>query len=204
MDNVKIKINETPCIDYFDLFEVLDMKTNEIKHTAILSWLFDYKESHGVESTILKSFLEELFEDEYNSQRIGLLPEQIQLEDYKILRELNTFKGIFDLLIVSEKTKTVILIENKINAPAGKDQLDRYKSFLEEYYPNFSRILIFLTLKNTDPRTDGYLKANYGMLYQVLRKNLGHFETEELRNFIEQYMYLLRDLDSTFNQKGKK
>ena len=204
MDNVKIEINETPCIDYFDLFEVLDMKTNEIKHTAILSWLFDYKESHGVESTILKSFLEELFEDEYNSQRIGLLPEQIQLEDYKILRELNTFKGIFDLLIVSEKTKTVILIENKITAPAGKDQLDRYKSFLEEYYPNFSRILIFLTLKNTDPRTDGYLKANYGMLYHVLRKKLGHFETEELRNFIEQYMYLLRDLDSTFNQKGRK
>lgn len=204
MDNVKIKINETPCIDYFDLFEVLDMKTNEIKHTAILNWLFDYKESHGVESTILKSFLEELFEDEYNSQRIGLLPEQIQLEDYKILRELNTFKGIFDLLIVSEKTKTVILIENKITAPVGKDQLDRYKSFLEEYYPNFSRILIFLTLKNTDPRTDGYLKANYGMLYHVLRKNLGYFETEELRNFIEQYMHLLRDLDSTFNQKGKK
>ena len=27
---------------------------------------------------------------------------------------------------------------------------------------------------------------------------------KELRNFIEQYMHLLRDLDSTFNQKGRK
>lgn len=153
-----------------NVFTAAGMTNQEIKHSAFLGWLFDCNKPHKLQNTFLKKFLQELLIhtnkiELKNNQRTNAeilntlninsiedLQDFIDDNDYKVFTELATLDGTgrMDIVVESEKTKTVLVIENKTFTTTHDCQLSKY----EEHYRNskFERkLFVFLTPKNDLP-----------------------------------------------------
>lgn len=56
-----------------------------------------------------------------------------------------------DILLTSTEEKTVIAIENKVGSHEHSNQLNRYRNILEKEYPEYNRMLVFLTPDGEKP-----------------------------------------------------
>lgn len=198
---MKIKLNEIVENEEFkfSILETLGIFDQEIIHSNMIKFLFDHTEKHGLYSSFLESFLKEVEEDEYNIER-NLDFSDLELLDYKIFREFKLGNCYFDLFIVSQKTKTVILLENKVSGDQHNNQLSIYLNTIKQYLPQYKVYPIYLTLKSDNPRTIGYYKADYSMLYHCLKRLLNCIENIELKSFLEEYLLLLYQLDQYYNK----
>ena len=135
-----------------NVFTAAGMTNQEIKHSAFLGWLFDCNKPHKLQNTFLKKFLQELLIhtnkiELKNNQRTNAeilntlninsiedLQDFIDDNDYKVFTELATLDGTgrMDIVVESEKTKTVLVIENKTFTTTHDCQLSKY----EEHYRN--------------------------------------------------------------------
>ena len=144
----------------FNIFKILGVQTAEVgTHSAFLCELLNPKGSHGCKDTFLKLFLEQQREKwnriikEYpKSDFLDCLnafnPDHLSIHDeYYIgpIGEDKTEGGRIDILIKENYSNKAIIIENKIHATDGYNQLLRYK----KAYPNSS--IFYLTLNGKEP-----------------------------------------------------
>ncbi len=135
--------------DMFNIFEILKAEHYEVTtHSAILAELLNPNGSHGCTDIFLKSFLEvlnlkELF---HNLNEVSVDVERsIGALDY----ENKEYGGRIDL-IIHEKNKAAIIIENKIYADDQDKQLYRYCRYARNTFNNNFNIL-YLTLDGKEP-----------------------------------------------------
>ena len=193
-------ISEENSCDEFSTFNALGFFDQEILHSNILRYLFDHKENHGMFSYFLELFLKEMEDSDYNQDR-GLNFDDLVLSDYSVMREFKLDDCYFDLFIVSPKSKTVILIENKIASDQSRDQLVNYYKKIKEFLPEYKVYPIYMTLRSLNPRTNHYYKADYAMLHSCIQRVLGLIENEACKLFLSQYNNLLYQLDQYYNKK---
>ncbi len=108
----------------FNVFSILKMETKEnATHSAFLGELLNPEGSHNMGTIFLKLFLETLDLD-----HIDLDSARVKLEHYigKIDYDEKT-GGRVDIFI-KDKDNNTICIENKINAPDQKMQIERYRN----------------------------------------------------------------------------
>ena len=113
-----------------NIFSILKLSRNEIRHSNFLSYLFDPKESHGYDDNFIKDFLKLCVTDKVE-EHLAISYFDVALSDYSdmfIYRE----KANIDLLLVSEKNKLIICIENKIDASESAHQLKKYQEYVIE------------------------------------------------------------------------
>ena len=73
----------------FNLFRVLNFEEGEIRHSNVLSWLLDPKESHGMGDLFIRRFLMLVLNDSESGQR-DLNPVEIdsaEIRNVEVLRE---------------------------------------------------------------------------------------------------------------------
>ena len=130
-----------PWTGKFNLFDVLKISRTEIRHSNVLSWLFSANENHGLGDAFIKGILQRLVENDTEGRYdvFGVL-----LMDFYSFTVYREWKNI-DILLVSDDEKTMIAIENKVGSGEHSDQLNRYRTILENTYPDYQRILAFLT-----------------------------------------------------------
>jgi len=181
----------------FNILEITGMGVQEIKHSNILGWIFDDSE-HNLEYKILEEFLKKVILKNQNNKEIEKLKEYIYLshkQDLKIYRE----KDNIDLLIVDEKNKVVITIENKIFATErenGDDggQLKKYEEKINYEYLNYHKIFIFLTINLEEPSQGNWLKANHQMVTDTIEEIIKNSQDLSVKAKIifESYVDLLK------------
>ncbi|HUS09551.1 MAG TPA: PD-(D/E)XK nuclease family protein [Pyrinomonadaceae bacterium] len=137
-----------------NVFSALQLR--EIKHSDFHSWLFNPRETHNLGTSALKEFIRAA--SETNPSRGISRVLELDLSDVEIKRE----EYNIDLLLVSERAKVVIAIENKLDTREGKDQLKRYKAIVKEWYPGFEHHFIFFTLRGDQPTDPEYLQLKFG------------------------------------------
>ncbi|PWG65638.1 PD-(D/E)XK nuclease family protein [Bifidobacterium callitrichidarum] len=119
-----------PIINHEDnVFSIIGMGHQEIKHSNYLAYLLNPHNNHGLRRGLLKKL--------YAFCLPGLKPSM----DIKVYRE----KADIDLLIVDMGNKAVICIENKVFAKLSADQLDKYYDHLRAVYPTYRKAHVFLT-----------------------------------------------------------
>lgn len=109
----------------FNVFSILNMETKEnATHSAFLGELLNPEGSHNMGTVFLKLFLETIDLD-----HIDLDSARVKLEHYvgKIDYDEKT-GGRVDIFIWDKEDNT-ICIENKINAPDQKMQIERYRNY---------------------------------------------------------------------------
>ena len=169
------------------------LRLREIKHSDFFAWLFNPRETHNLDISPFAEFLR-LVRQKNPKLKI---PDWTgdKGEDWEVLREVYNI----DLLLVSERAKFVCLIENKLEAREGKDQLQRYKAFVREWYPGFEAVFVFLTLRGDEPTDDDYVPIRFSEFTPYLKKvvktlpNRDWKDAETVAVLLDHYRALLND-----------
>lgn len=140
--------------DCFNIFQILGVATSEVRlHSAFLAELLNPCASHGMTAKYLSSFLDYVIRRESD-------PFEFDVDSAKVYVEYNignisadyTTGGRIDLM-VQDKNKQTIVIENKIYAGDQFCQMFRYNQFARndlQLSDNQLRLL-YLTLNGDEP-----------------------------------------------------
>ncbi len=138
----------------FNVFAVVGVDHYELKHSAFIAELLNPEGSHGQRTSFLSIFLKICCPADF----------MFSLQGVKVYVEYVTKSGRIDIL-VTNNDKQAIIIENKIYAPDGNEQLKRYDDEALKRYTNGYRIL-YLTRKGDDASPESskgiaYYKISY-------------------------------------------
>lgn len=124
----------------FNLFDILKISRVEIRHSNMLSWLLNPNENHGLGDSILRGFLQYIvsnFTDTSDIFSVLLM----DCHGFIIQREWHHI----DILAVNVEEKFVLCIENKIDSGEHDNQLNRYRTIVEDTYPDYTKMYIYLS-----------------------------------------------------------
>ena len=156
-----------------NIFNILKTEHTEIRHSNMLAWLLNTNEKHGLGDVFIRNFLNEIIEnnkDRFENINISkLLLDSI--DNFTIYREYLHI----DILLINNKTKQLIAIENKIYSTQHDNQLNTYKEQLDLKYPEFKdKILLYLTPNNSEDVDDSWIKISYALVLNALKSSLTH------------------------------
>ncbi len=182
---------------YFNIFRVLRLQRHETKlHSRFLAELLDPRGSHGQSDYFLRTFLELGKKDGlcYPTEWSSGLPAVL---DWKITTEEGIGNwGRLDIVIRCAR-KFVMVIENKVDAGEGTEQLLRYHKWLDEQQADF-RNLVFLTPNLRIPETifqDKCIRLTYCKhIDDWLREAAREIQAPQLRFALDQYLQVVESL----------
>jgi hypothetical protein len=136
---------------FFNIFAILKMDRDEVRtHSGLLYELLNPKGSHKQGPRFLKYFLSEVL-------NVNDLPlDELTLQKERFADE----EGRIDITI--ESSKRLYVIENKIDARGGKEQLKRYYDFARRQGKEPG--VFYLTLQGETPSEDGNEVENYTLI----------------------------------------
>ena len=199
-------------LNRFNPIKIMGMEHMEIRHSAILSWLLNPQENHGLGDRFLKEFLAKSLRD--SEADVGISALQILKSDLHRAEVRREWRNI-DLLVVVHETRWVFIIENKFHSTQRSNQLKTYykgvaaafpleKNFLDKDHrrPKGKKLWtaqgIFLSLNDEEPALpEIYTTIRYQDILSSLEQIL-QTEEEALRpkvfNFITHYVNILREV----------
>jgi hypothetical protein len=162
----------------FNLFSLLKMETDEVKHTQFLAWLLDSKATHDHGNLFLQEFC--------SCCQLNLLP--TDLHQYQVYSEYVGKESTVDILIYRQ-ARFIIYLENKVYAPEGVNQVDReYRDMCRLadilHIPEMHRFMIFLTSTGYSPISGNAIlwkTLSYGDLAAVFRASLPKITSEKMK-----------------------
>lgn len=193
----------------FNVFEVLRLQRNEVRlHSSFIAALLDPQGAHGLKTKPLKSFLQVI-------DATGFL---IDLPTVKIEKELPIGKitkngeegGRMDIVLI-DKNKNAIVIENKIDAIDQPKQLLRYFNYCRKHFNNYR--IYYLTKLGNNPSNDScggkdieYKTASY---YEDILMWLNDCiklseKIQPVNETIKQYRTNLVEILNIMSQKSEK
>lgn len=191
----------------FNIFQVLNLQNNEVKHSNFLGWLLTPFESHNLMDRFLKELLKIALRNDTSLVDILLK----DLTNAKITLEKMTNDGKrMDIFIDCPKNKLVCVIENKVRSGEGCNQLKDYRDYVlnhDKYKDYKHKIFLFLTPYNdaTCENYKGYIRINYGDILKAinnLMKEYGCLLDDDVKIFIEHYKRMVeRDIMGHTDEK---
>lgn len=186
-----------------NLMEILRVSHKELQHSNFLAWFFNPNQTHNLGDFALKEFIkiyfkENQFQNLGNEAGLSVFDfVQLDFDDLEIKRE---YKNI-DLIFLSRKNQFCIVIENKIYATEGKGQLKKYRTIIENEYPDFKhKIYIFLTLEDqqiSESEQDFYVQLNYEHIIKLVEQVISSHRLKlatKTKFVFEQYLQTLKSM----------
>lgn len=174
-----------------NIFQILRISKNEIRHSNFLSWLLDPNESHKLGDIFLKRFLREVFSSDKFGDIDQVDVEGMDLSKVEIQRE---WKNI-DILIKLQNV--VVCVENKVLSKEHSNQLKRYKEIIENQFPNHHQTFVYLTPEGdtSEDESDTYEPISYGFVVESLDRIIsvyGESLNEQVKNYIKDYITIIK------------
>ena len=189
--------------EQFNVFRLCGIDHYENFHSRILAELLNPEGSHELGNIFLQEFLKILNNNSPREDNYAFFENMDEVH-----REFSTEEGRFDILLQNKKNNYAILIENKINAPEGEQQLKRYADFLKKRNKKRGEtLLLFLTLdgrkaQSTDDHSS-YLPISYEKTIlewlEQCREKIK--EKPFLDTAIQQYRNLIMELTGKTKEK---
>ncbi len=137
----------SPWTNKLNIFDVLKITRTEIRHSNMLSWLFDANGNHGLGDKFISLFMHALVS---NNQIQSTQIFEYLLSDFYSFSVYREWKNT-DLLLVSHKEKIVIAIENKVGSHEHDNQLCRYRNQIIQTFSDYQQLFIYLTPDGESP-----------------------------------------------------
>lgn len=184
-------------LNRFNPIRVMKMERMEIRHSAILSWLLNPSESHGLGDIFLKAFLAEALRGHRsNGPPTALDVARADLRDAIVRTEWQHI----DIFVHSERNGWAFVIENKYDSKQHEGQLAKYlesaATGLGQQADDWAIQGIFLTLHGEEPDDPRYASITYDVVCQFLPKFIGqesHLLTAEVRTFLQHYVDVIAE-----------
>lgn len=234
----KIWEKEQEIANNFNLFEVLDIERLEREtHSAFLANLLDPYASHGQGPLLLIEFLksvkekikgrsenkepfkkeieaiEGLIKATEESEPFGF-EKQFTSREWDVKTEENIFigdnSGRLDIVTRHEKTKSAIIIENKIGSKEGNDQLKKYSKWLES--ETGVGILLYLTLDGSTSKDSNPIELTkyHCLSYEkdiktwLINAAKEKIIAPRVKDVVEQYLATIGKLTGEMNMVDKE
>ena len=185
-------------ISQFNVFRALDIEKAEIRHSNVLAWLLNPNESHGLSNIVLRRLLSNILLMSDKTIK-GLSAAKVELQDLSDIEVLREWRNI-DILIIDRLNKIILFFENKIYSGESTGQLAKYKQIVENEFPKFTIIPVFLTLtgqESSDKDAQDYISYSHTQLYLILSKLFEQRKSqlaEPVQVFMQHYLDTLRRL----------
>lgn len=125
----------------FNMFEALGVEHQEIRHSRFLAFLLTPSAPHGLGDRLLRSLLVAAVSNTPNSPVNRLHATLADLDNCDVYVERDNF----DISVHIPILNLLFVIENKIGASEGKDQLKKYRERAENKYSKVKFLGCFLT-----------------------------------------------------------
>lgn len=171
----------------YNVFDILNINRQELRHSDFLAFLFDPSKSGDIGRQFLKNFLA-LLTKEVNSGLDFYTMLYGNIENVNVNREVFIEDGRIDILIDMEiskekSEKLLIAIENKVDSTEHDNQLTKYKTFLfSQKYESYKKILLLLSPAKTNPKSD---REWHAIDYSLIYKALDTIDTDDADNKIK-------------------
>jgi hypothetical protein len=182
-----------------NVFKITGIELNEIRHSNTIAWLLNPFGNHNLGALFFQKFMSHLFEenhDYFNEKSINILELLLNdIDDIEVFRE----KEHIDILVVSQRIKFVLCIENKIKAGIGNNQLNNYYKIIKEQYPSPPFRQLFLLLWPSGDKVpvdksenqEDWISASYEDIVKILRSILDLDIEQKVKYIIGDYIKLL-------------
>lgn len=181
----------------FNPIRVMRMERMEIRHSAILAWLLDPTESHGLDDRFLKAFLgEALTGQRHLGEPTALDIARADLRDAIVRREWQNI----DIFLHSARNRWGFVVENKYDSRQHEGQLSKYLERVQAGLGSEADTLIvrgvFLTLQDEEPADPRYAPVNYESICRLLPRLIqqgAHLLSAEVQTFLRHYIEILEE-----------
>ena len=186
-----------------DPLEILEMQGSEQAHSGFLAWILNPGGNHEIGHEFLLRFLEMTVKAARGQGIPTVCPGRLDTIDWADVEVRREWQNI-DILVLSEKSRFVCAIENKIYAAEGiredgRSQLTDYRRVLKREFPRFDTHLVFLSpsgMESTNSIERKYwVPENYETVRQLISECRQKFEgivNQEAVMFLGQYERTLR------------
>lgn len=147
----------------------------------------------------MRQFLKRFYSANKGSIESDLTLFDFETFDYSDVEIRREWKNIDILILIrgegKKNKKVAVAIENKIDSPETNDQLVRYKKIMGNEFPDYNRLLIFLTPYGIEPSDSDWIPFPYGSIAELLEGILKHkkdYLSSNIYSFIDQYTRILR------------
>lgn len=184
--------------DDFNLFKVMEVEADEVRHSKILAWLLDHRIEHGTHAQGnlgFRLFLEE-FDDELKQGGNGQPAAYANEPNYWVRCELSGSEARVDIEIAA-RGKFLIHLENKILSAEGEDQTCREWRDLQTRrkeldVPEAACHAFFLTLDGTRAKCERFRSVGWNRIAKTLDRFADQAEPTEVKLFARHYAKAVR------------
>jgi len=184
-------------LNRFNPIRVMRMERMEIRHSAVLAWLLDPAESHGLNDRFLKAFLGEALRGQ---SALGA-PTAIDVAraDLRAAIVRREWQNI-DIFIQSEANGWGFVVENKFDSKQHEGQLTKYVEHVLAGLGSEGSGLtirgIFLTLNDEEPEDVRFAPITYEALARLLPSfadRESHLLSREVTVFLQHYVEVIEE-----------
>jgi len=177
-----------------NIFKILKTEKTEIRHSNILAWLLNSAENHKLDDLFCKTFFGKIAKDNYNIIKDNFSIHKLilhSLTNFIVYRE----KWNIDILLVAEKSKQVVVIENKIESGEHNNQLKRYEDIIDQEFPNsnYEKLFIYLTPNLSEELNNNrWIKVGYETIKDSLEEIQYSIKDEVVKLILNNYIDIIR------------
>lgn len=185
-------------LQQFNIFRVLRFEHAEIRHSNMLAWLFQPRETHGLQDLFLRRWLLRVASDGASAAPGGFSPAEIEawtIGRVEVFREWNHLDVLLKVNTTSHGVR-VVAIENKLRASQSEGQLARYRRRVASAFPGAQTLFVFLTEQDEEPEDSEYLSTQHQQVHDVLADCLrekGAVLGVEPRVLLKHYLSILEE-----------
>ena len=105
----------------FNIFEAIGLVKQEIRHSTTLAYFLSPNEKHGLQDSLIREILtdDHITQSLNNQSSLALKIALANFDDLSVRRE----DMIIDIIAESPANKIIVVIENKVDATEGRNQL---------------------------------------------------------------------------------
>jgi hypothetical protein len=154
-------------LDEFNIFEAIGAVRQEVRHSDFLAFLLNPRERHGLGAAFAQQVL--LAAIRASEIETGVTPIDLalwELDDLQVLREWQNI----DILLLDESHCFAVIIENKVDSGEHSEQLPRYWRIVQQRYPGWQIVGLFLTPDGREPTDERYISLDYGLIHDLVMK----------------------------------
>lgn len=171
VDNPELEQLEA-LLGQFNIFEALGAVRQELRHSALLAFLLDPRQSHGWGDLFLKRLLQRVLAAE-SPANYPFTPLDLDLWNLAGATVQTEWRDI-DIILLDDQHHIAVIIENKIFTTEHSQQLERYRQIVAQHYPDYSRIGLYLTPGGDVPSDAFYIPVDYGTVCNLLESLLAN------------------------------
>lgn len=180
-------------LDQFNIFEAMGVTWQEARHSDLLAFLLNPQQNHRLGDLFVRRLLQRALLSN-SEHRTPITPIDLDVWDMHQLIVLRDSQRI-DILMIDERHRLTVILNNHLTGQVSAQQLARAWEVVQQQYPGWDIIGIYLTPDRELPPDDRYLPLDYGeiatLLEELVRSRSATLATD-VRIMMTHYIEALR------------